>query len=82
MHHWQDLVFTIGSLIFTAALWPSIISKHKPALSTSLLTGVVLVIFAFTYASLSLWFSVFATLINAGCWLTLAIQKFGQERLE
>lgn len=51
---WQDWVFAIGSLIFAAALIPSVRGQDKPALSTSLTTGSVLIIFALTYLTLSL----------------------------
>lgn len=78
MHHWQDIVFTIGSLAFTAALWPSIRSKDKPALHTSLMTAGVLFIFAITYLSLSLYFSTIATVLTAIAWAILAIQKYRQ----
>jgi hypothetical protein len=79
MQHWQDLVFTVGSLVFTVALWPSIRSKHKPALHTSVLTAFVLFLFAITYLSLSLYFSAATTLLTASAWAILAVQKFRQD---
>lgn len=80
MHHWQDFVLSAGSLIFTAALVPSLLSKHKPALSTSLMTGVVLAIFVVVYTTLSLWFTAFSTSLNCLAWLALAVQKYFQEK--
>ncbi|MEO8785019.1 MAG: hypothetical protein ABI221_01715 [Candidatus Saccharimonadales bacterium] len=80
MHHWQDIVFTIGSLVFTVALWPSIRSKHKPALHTSVITASVLFVFAITYLSLSLYFSAFATLLTTIAWTVLAVQKYRQPK--
>jgi hypothetical protein len=78
MHRWQDIVLAIGSLIFALALLPSVFSQHKPALWTSGLTGVVLVIFAVTYASLTLWYATVTTSLAAILWLVLAVQKMLQ----
>jgi hypothetical protein len=72
---WQDIVLTIGSLIFAVALIPSLLSKDKPALTTSITTGCVLLVFAFVYTTLSLWFSAISTTITGLMWLTLAVQK-------
>jgi hypothetical protein len=79
MHHWQDIVLALGSIIFSIALLPSLRSEHKPAVSTSLITFGVLVVFALTYASLSLWFSTASITVNAGAWLALALQKRAQK---
>ncbi len=75
---WQDVVFTVGSLIFSVALVPSVLSKDKPALSTSLSTGVVLAVYAFTFTTLNLWFSTISVSITCIMWLTLAFQKYKQ----
>ena len=75
MHHWQDIVLSAGSLVFAVALMPSVLSKNKPAALTSALYGSVLLIFVFTYASLSLWYAAITTLLTAILWLILAIQK-------
>jgi hypothetical protein len=75
---WQDIVLACGSVTFTLALIPSIRSKHKPALATSILTFLVLVVVTCTYASLSLWFAAVSAFINGAAWLTLVIQKYQQ----
>lgn len=76
MHHWQDIVIAIGSFIFAVALIPSILSKEdKPALWTSVTTGLVLIVFAVTYASLTLWYATFTTSLAATLWIVLALQK-------
>jgi hypothetical protein len=80
MHHWQDFVFSLGSIIFVIALFPSVKSKDKPALSTSLTTGSVLAIFALTYLTLQLWFSSFTTLLTSLEWFLLGVQKYTQDR--
>jgi threonine/homoserine/homoserine lactone efflux protein len=79
---WQDLVLTVGTFIFILALLPSILSKDKPALSSSLITGAVLVIFVLTYLSLSFWLTAFAVALNSLTWLTLAYQKYHATRKE
>jgi hypothetical protein len=79
MQQWQDYVLATGSLLFTLALIPSLRAKNKPALSTSLITVVVLVIFALTYITLSLWFSAAAAGLNGLAWLALALQKHRQK---
>ncbi|MFI5271109.1 MAG: hypothetical protein ACHQT9_03635 [Candidatus Saccharimonadales bacterium] len=75
MHHWQDIVLAIGSLLFSVALVPSIISKEKPAVWTSITTTLVLLTFAVVYASLKLWYATFTITINALFWTILAIQE-------
>ena len=76
MHHTQDFIITIGTLLFVAALIPTILAKDKPALVTSLLSGSVLLVFSAVFASLHLWFSAATDIANASCWLILGIQKY------
>jgi hypothetical protein len=76
MHGWQDIVLALGSLVLAAALIPSIMSHHKPALWTSGSTGLVLAAFAVTYATLSLWYAAITTGLSALLWFVLGIQKF------
>ena len=76
---WQDAVFAIGTLTFSLALIPSIKSKNKPHLYTSVMTAVVLVAFSATYFSLDLIFSCITALINASLWSVLTWQKYSQK---
>jgi hypothetical protein len=71
---WQDLVFSVGSLLFTVALLPAVFGPRDrvPPLMTSLMTGGILVVFVPTYASLDLWWSVATGTSTALCWLVLA----------
>lgn len=71
---WQDTVLTIGSLVFIAALLPMVFGRRKPALSSALLTGSVLLVFSAAYASLSLTFAAVTTAVTAALWMTLAVQ--------
>ena len=69
---WQDTVFAVGIWIFAFALIPTIKARDKPAFPTSLLTGTVMGIFAFTYATLSLWYSALSALVLSIMWFALA----------
>ena len=72
---WQDWVFSLGQLVLLIALLPSIFSKDKPAIATSLIYGTVAAVFIFTYASLGLWTSSMAAILITSGWLTLVVQK-------
>lgn len=73
---WQDFVLAIGQFVLASALIPSILSKHKPALASSLMLGTVLATFAFTLATLKLWLTVIPMSISATLWFVLAYQKY------
>ena len=75
---WQDYVLAVGVFIFSLALIPTIRSNQKPALSTSVLTSIVLFVFAITYASLGLWLAVVAQFVGAFVWSVLAWQRYRQ----
>lgn len=80
MHHWQDIAISIGQLVLAAALVPSILSKDKPSLWTSITCGVVLALFAFTYLTIALWYAAVTTFISALLWILLAAQKLLQTK--
>jgi hypothetical protein len=75
MAHWQDIVIAIGSLILAIGLIPSVLSKDKPSLWTSVITSLVLITFTIAYASLALWYATFTTALAALLWIVLAAQK-------
>ncbi len=72
---WQDIVLSVGLMMFAIALVPSVLSRDKPATSTSLMTGTVMLAFTAVYASLGLWFTTVVNFITAGLWFTLFVQK-------
>ena len=72
---WQDYVLAAGSWIFLIALIPAIRGKEKPPVSTSIVTGTVLAVYALVYATLGLWISVVSTSFMSLAWFTLAVQK-------
>ena len=71
---WQDKVFTIGSLLFTLALIPTLLGDAKPEIWTSLMTSSVLAVYAYTFYSLKFWYSMSTTILTTLCWFILAIQ--------
>ena len=73
---WQDYIFTGGSVIFIIALLPSVLSKNKPALATSLTTGTTLFVFGILYATLHLWLTAVLTWAISSLWYTMAVQVF------
>jgi hypothetical protein len=74
--HWQEVVLTIGQVIFLIALVPSILSKDKPALQTSILTSTVAFSIAVVYVTLDIRFAAFSAALNGTLWLVLAVQKW------
>jgi uncharacterized integral membrane protein len=80
MHSIQDTILTVGLLVFIVAMIPSVLGKEKPALLTSLPTGIVTAVFAGVYVSLNMWFSAVTSTILALLWLTLAAQKMIQPK--
>ncbi len=78
--HWQDIVISVGQYIFALALLPSIFSADKPALSSSVLTAVVIIVFGATYVTLGMWSSAIASAVLALGWSVLAFQKYTQKR--
>lgn len=78
--HWQDLVITVGQIIFVLSLLPSILSKNKPALLTSSITALILYIFTFVYITLSLYFAAISVAATAVGWSVLAYQKYRLEK--
>ena len=79
---WQDIVLSIGQWVFAIGLLPSVFGKDKPALLSSLIMGSVLVVFVFTFATLSLWLSAVSTIAGSLIWFVLAAQKIMINRKE
>ena len=72
---WQDVVLMVGGFIFAIALFPSILSAHKPSRITCLLTGIVLLAFMGAYATLGLTLATISTALTALCWFILLGQR-------
>lgn len=77
---WQDVVLTIGQLVLTLSLLPTVFSKDKPVLITSISFGAILMTFSITFATLALWFTTLTTFLGSLTWFLIAFQKYSQER--
>ena len=71
---WQDIVFMSGGLMFSLALIPTIRAKEKPHWISSLLTGGILAIFSYAYATLGLYLACGATVATSIVWLIILVQ--------
>jgi hypothetical protein len=78
----NDLVFTIGSIVFLIALIPSLTSENKPDKTTSAITSSVLFLFTLNYLSIGLYISAFVGFITAFAWLILYRQANKKEKNE
>ena len=78
----QDVVFTIGTSIFTVSLVPTLRDAQKPPLLTSMPTTIVLATFAISFASLHLWFSAGAAAVECCFWGAVAYQRYSQRPAE
>jgi hypothetical protein len=71
---------TAGQFLFIVALAPSVFSKDKPALTTSLLTGSVLAVFVIAFSSLGLLLAAITTSVSSLTWFILAYQKYTMKK--
>lgn len=78
IEHWQDIIFAVGSIVFTIALIPAIVEKRYPPVSTCILTGFMIGIYAVTDLTLSLWFSAITSAISALLWIWMGIKQIGK----
>ena len=78
MNSWQDIVLSLSLVAFKVALIPSIIGKHKPRITTSVLTSLFLIPEVIVFASLGLWYSFIMASINSVLWGILAVQRYIQ----
>lgn len=73
---WQDIVLGGAQIFFALSLLPSVFSKDKPALATSVMTSFMLYVICFVNYSLNLYGAAVGLFIVAGLWAILAIQKY------
>lgn len=71
---WQDMVFSLGEIVFMISLFPSLLSNQKPAALTSLVTGLMLCGFLTVHASYKLWTAFYLCAATAILWFVLAGQ--------
>lgn len=75
---WQDFVIGAISVVFALGLIPSIRGNNKPAISTSLVTGVGLVVMGFVDLTLHLWITSIICVISGILWGVLLWQGVRQ----
>lgn len=72
---WQDIVISICQIIAVFSLMPSITSKDKPALKTSVMNMAIVFTIATTLLALKLWIASLTAYMIALSWTVLATQK-------
>ena len=77
---WQDIVLTIGQVLFIIALIPSLRSPDKPAIMTSVMTATILFVFSVVDLTLSLTFTSVVVFITGILWAILALQQWKRHR--
>ena len=77
---WQDTLFGLGSLVFALSLLPSITSRHKPSMWTSLPTAVILTAYVPTFLSVGLPVAALMGALSAFLWWGLFVQRWLLER--
>lgn len=76
--HWQQTVLALGQVVFIIALLPSVFSKDKPEIWTSIITGTVALSIAITYTTMKLPIAALSAFFNFVFWSLLAYQKRSQ----
>jgi hypothetical protein len=74
---WQDVIFTVGQLIFFLALLPFLWQPEKPPLSVAIPTATTIYAFAIAYTSLGLTYSGIMAVITGSTWAVLGLQRIG-----
>jgi hypothetical protein len=77
---WQDYSIGIVNILFSIGLIPSILSKNKPHIYTSLLTCSCLIVLSYTMFTLNLYMSTTVTAITAFGWGILLVQGIIRKR--
>ena len=78
---WQEVVLAVGQIVFIIALLPSILSKDKPEIWTSIMTGAVALSISITYLTLHIKLAAIMAFLNFVAWSILAIQKVRQSAI-
>jgi hypothetical protein len=71
---WQDFVIMLSVFGLSFSLIPSILSKHKPAKSSCILSIILASLILICFATLHLWLSVSAEIASIITWGILLIQ--------
>lgn len=72
----QDIVFTLGGLVFLASLIPTLRNPRAAVpLGTSIPTGIILLAFSATQASLGLEMAAVTSVVTGMAWLAIAARR-------
>ncbi|MGH7237050.1 MAG: hypothetical protein ACREGF_00760, partial [Candidatus Saccharimonadales bacterium] len=77
---WQSIVLALGQVVFIIALLPSMLTKDKPEIWTSVLTGLVALSISITYLTLHIRLASIMAFLNFVAWAILAVQKLRQSK--
>lgn len=71
---WQDLVLAAGGFVIAAGIVPTILSRVKPALFTTLTIVVVLGVSGVAFATLGLWLTAVGVALQFVLWSVVLAQ--------
>ena len=72
---WQDKVLAFGQWFFALTLLPTLLGEQLPPLSTSVPTGLILLTFGGTFATLRLGNSSLSSFVVGMVWLSIAAKS-------
>lgn len=79
---WQDAVILVGQLVLFITLIPTIVSKVRVPLLTSLPAMFVLDSFIIVFTTLGMWGSVVTSALNAAAWALIAFNAMDDDVAE
>ena len=71
---WQDLVLAAGGFVIAAGIIPTILSRVKPALFTTLTIVLVLGVSGVAFATLGLWLTAIGVALQFVLWSVVLVQ--------
>jgi hypothetical protein len=74
MMAWQDMVFSAGYVMFTSTVIPYLFDEDKPPLLISMVIAIILLMFAYSYATINFHSSAMGAFVNAVCWTVVSFQ--------
>jgi len=72
---WQDATIMAACFGMAFAMIPSIRGKHKPAKSSCIITIMLLIAIAISFATLGLWLSFCSEIAIITAWVILLFQR-------
>lgn len=72
--NWPDYLAALSNVIFTLALWPSVVANNPPEPATSAWTIVALLMLTASFIHFKMWWGTLGQLTCASLWAVLLIQ--------